>query len=360
MVVAVLLLLCKINPPTVLNWPLKLIPVVLWIVMVIESAVMLAVLLSRITSSLYQGLLALIAGVTVTPPVPPPASLTVSPTVVVRVRPPPLPVTVTLATPRVAVLEAVRFRMLLPPVVDGGVKVAVTPAGNPLALSATLPVNPPVRVIVIVLVPLAPRVIVTLGGAAESVKLGVATSFTVRPTVVERLRPPPLPLIVTVAAPSVAVLEAARVRVLLPPVVDGGAKVAVTPVGNPLALSVTLSVNPPVRVIAIVLVPLPPRLIVRDGGAADSVKLGAATTLTVRPTVVERVRPPPVPLTVIVAGPVAAVLDAARVRVLLPPVVDDGVKDASTPAGNPLAVSATLSVKPPLRVIVIVLVPLAP
>src|SRR5262245_50330057 len=239
MVVAVLLLLCKINPPTVLNWPLKLIPVVLWIVMVIERAVMLAVLLSRITSSLYQGLLALIAGVIVTPPVPPPESLTVRPTVVERVRPPPLPVTVTLAAPSVAVLEAARVKMLLPPVVEGGVKVAVTPAGNPLAVSATLLVNPPVRVIVIVLVPLAPRVTVTLGGAADRVKSGVAAALTVRPAVVERVKPPPVPLTVMVAGPVAAVLEAARVRVLLPPVVEGGVKVAVTPAGNPLALDRT-------------------------------------------------------------------------------------------------------------------------
>jgi hypothetical protein len=45
---------------------------------------------------------------------------------------------------------------LLFPVVEGGLKLGVTPAGNPLALKATLPVNPPVRVIVIVLIPLAP------------------------------------------------------------------------------------------------------------------------------------------------------------------------------------------------------------
>jgi hypothetical protein len=35
-------------------------------------------------------------------------------------------------------------------------KLAVTPVGIPLALRATPAVNPPVRVIVIVLVPLAP------------------------------------------------------------------------------------------------------------------------------------------------------------------------------------------------------------
>src|SRR5262245_28334712 len=265
MVVAVLLLLCKINPPTVLNWPLKLIPVVLWIVMVIERAVMLAVLLSRITSSLYQGLLALIAGVIVTPPVPPPESLTVRPTVVERVRPPPLPVTVTLAAPSVAVLEAARVKMLLPPVVEGGVKVAVTPAGNPLAVSATRLVNRPLRVTETVLVTLALRLTVTLGAAADSGKSGVTALLYATLFRSERVRPPPLPVTVTLAAPGVAVLEAARVKMLLPPVVEGGVKVAVTPAGNPLAVSATLLVNPPVRVIVIVLVPLAPRVAVTLG-----------------------------------------------------------------------------------------------
>jgi hypothetical protein len=92
--------------------------------------------------------------------------------VVVRVRPPPVPVTVTVAAPRVAVLDAVKVNTLLVPVVEGGLKLADTPLGNPLALKATLLVNPPVRVTVTVLVPLAPRLTVRLVGLADSVKSG--------------------------------------------------------------------------------------------------------------------------------------------------------------------------------------------
>jgi hypothetical protein len=76
--------------------------------------------------------------------------------VVVRVSPPPVPVTVTVAEPSVAVPEAVSANAPLFPVVEAGLKLAVTPAGSPLALSATLLVKPPVRAIVIALIPLAP------------------------------------------------------------------------------------------------------------------------------------------------------------------------------------------------------------
>jgi hypothetical protein len=191
-------------------------------------------------------------------------------------------VTVIVAAPSVAVLDAVRVRTLLPPVAGLGLKPAVTPAGKLLALNVTPAVNPPVRAMLIVLVPLAPRLIVRLGGLAESVKSGVATAFTMRPIDTMRDRPPPVPVTVIVAAPSVAVLDAERVRTLLPPVVEDGLKPAVTPLGNPLAPKATLPVKPPVRAIVIVLVPLAPRLMVRLVGEADSEKSGVGGWFTVR------------------------------------------------------------------------------
>src|SRR5215510_12495844 len=136
------------------------------------------VLLRLMACSLNQGPFELITGVTVTPPVPPPLSFTVRLIDVVRVRPPPVPVTVTVAAPRVAVLEVVNVNTLLVPVAEAGLKLAVTPPGNPLALKATLPVKPPARVIVIVLVPLAPRLIVKLEGLGETEKSGVCGWFT--------------------------------------------------------------------------------------------------------------------------------------------------------------------------------------
>src|SRR5262245_20545486 len=327
---------------------------------VTESAVRGAVLFSRTASSLYQGELELIAAVTVTPPLPPPPpSFTVRPTVVVRVIFPPAPVTVNVTAPSVAVLDAERVKTLLPAVPGFGLKLAVTPAGAPLALNVTPPVKPPVRVIVIVLVPLEPRLIVKLAGLADSVKSGGCTSLTVRLNGMVLAKPPPVPVMLIVTAPSAAVLDAVTVISALPPGAGFGLKLMVTPAGAP-ALSVTASAKPPVRVIVIVLVPLAPRATFRLVGEADSAKSGGCGWLTVRFIGVVRVSPPPVPVIVIGAIPSVAVLDAVSVRTLLSPVVDGGAKLAVTPVGNPPALRVTALLKPPLRVIVIALVPLAP
>src|SRR5262249_56293778 len=101
---------------------------------------------------------------------------------------PPVPVTVTLAIPVAAVADADRVSMLLVPVADAGLNVAVTPLGNPPALKATAEEKPPLRVIVIALVPLAPRLIVRLVGFAESVKFaasgvaGASVEFALSPS----------------------------------------------------------------------------------------------------------------------------------------------------------------------------------
>src|SRR5262245_19565766 len=126
------------------------------------------VLLRLMACSLNQGPFELITGVTVTPPVPPPLSFTVRLIDVVLVRPPPVPVTAPAPAPRVAALEAVKVNTLLVPVTGFEPKLSVTPLGNPPALKVTSPVKPPVRVTVIVLVPLAPRLTVRLGGLGES------------------------------------------------------------------------------------------------------------------------------------------------------------------------------------------------
>src|SRR5262245_38254311 len=188
------------------------------------------------------------------------------------VNPPPTPVTVTVAGPVVAVLDAAKVRELAFPVVDGGLKDAVTPVGNPLALNATLPVNPPVRVIVIVAIPLAPRLTVRLVGLAESEKSGVCGATTVRLIDVARVIPPPVPVMLTGNTPIVAVAEAVKVTVLLVPVVEAGLKPAVTPAVNPLALNPTLPVKPPTRVIVIALFAVAPRVTFRFAGFAESEK----------------------------------------------------------------------------------------
>jgi hypothetical protein len=81
----------------------------------------------------------------------------VSATVVVRVIAPDVPVTVIVAAPLAAALDAVSVRVELAPVADAGLKLAVTPLGNPLAVKATAPVKPPERVIPIDTVPFEPR-----------------------------------------------------------------------------------------------------------------------------------------------------------------------------------------------------------
>ena len=70
-------------------------------------------------------------------------------------------------------------------------------------------------------------------------------------------------MIVTVAAPVVAVAEAVNVSVEVTLPFAGGVtglveNAAVTPLGNPEALNVVAELKPPVLVMVIVLVPLAP------------------------------------------------------------------------------------------------------
>jgi hypothetical protein len=74
---------------------------------------------------------------------------------------PEVPVIVTVAAPVAAVAEAVSVSVEVAVPFAGGVtgleeNVAVTPLGRPLALSVVAELKPPVLVMVIVLVPLAP------------------------------------------------------------------------------------------------------------------------------------------------------------------------------------------------------------
>jgi hypothetical protein len=123
--------------------------------MEIDRAVMAAVLLIFTPSSSKKALLELITVANVTPPLPVPAVVIVSVMLAVWLRFPLVPVTVTVAAPTVAVLEAVKVTLLVP-VVDAGLKLAVTPVGRPLAASATVPLNPFEGATVIVLLPVAP------------------------------------------------------------------------------------------------------------------------------------------------------------------------------------------------------------
>ena len=137
-----------------------------------------------------------------------------------------------------------------------------------------------------------------------------------------------------------------------------GTNAAVTPVGRPVAVRVTLPVNPPTSVTVIVLVP-PARVgvMVKLAGFGASVKPGPA--VTVSDTVVVAVKLPDVPVTVTVEVPVAA--EAATVSVSTLLVVDEvGLNAAVTPVGSPDAAKLTVPVNPFAGTTVIVLVPFAP
>lgn len=94
----------------------------------------------------------------------------------------------------------------------------------------------------------------------------------------------------------------ARVNVDVPDpgaAMDVGLKLAVTPVGWPLADNATAELKPPETVVVIEEDPLLPCTTEIDVGAAASVKAGVAAVVTVSETVAACVRPPPVPVTVI-------------------------------------------------------------
>src|SRR5215472_10887068 len=181
---------------------------------------------------------------------------------------PDVPVTVTVTVPVVAVLLAVSVNVLAP-VVVAGLNAAVTPLGRPEADKATLPLKPLNGFTVIVLEPLAPCVMVKLVGDAESVKFG--GGFTVRETVVELVKLPAVPVMVTVAGPVVAVLLAVNVNVLVP-VVLLGLNEAVTPAGKPEADKLTLLLKPLSALTETVPAALAPWTTVKLLGEAESAK----------------------------------------------------------------------------------------
>ena len=88
-------------------------------------------------------------------------------------------------------------------------------------------------------------------GDGDSEKSPDELALTTRVTVVEWLKVPLVPVMVSVYVPPA--VEASVATVMLEVLVAGlGEKPTVTPLGNPLALSVTFPVNPPEGVIVTV------------------------------------------------------------------------------------------------------------
>jgi hypothetical protein len=107
-------------------------------------------------------------------------------------------------------------------------------------------------------------------------------AFTVRLSVVVFVKLPDTPLTVTVTVPVAADALAVSVNVLVV-VVGFGLNPAVTPLGKPEALKVTLPVKPFTGFTVIVLVPLFPCVTVTELGFAVRLKFGAAAAFPMCP-----------------------------------------------------------------------------
>src|SRR2546426_11409562 len=84
-----------------------------------------------------------------------------------------------------------------------GLKVPVAPAGNPLTLKVTPPVNPPKREMFAVYVVLPPWTTVWEAGVAERLKSGTGAALTTRETEVVCVRLPLVPVMVPEKLPVV-------------------------------------------------------------------------------------------------------------------------------------------------------------
>lgn len=263
--------------------------------------------------------------------------------VVVAVRLPLVPVTVTVLVPAVAVLDAVRVRVLFP-AVAAGLKVAVTPAGSPLAASDTVPVKLFTGFTVTVLLPVAPCPMESVVGAALSLKLGWLL-VTVRLIVAEWLRFPLVPVTVIFVVPTAAVLDAVKLNVLFA-AVDAGLKLAVTPAGKPLAESATVPVNPFNGPTVKVLVAVPPCATETLVGFALKEKSGFVP-VTVKAMMALWVKEPLVPTMEMLVVPEGVLFCPLKLIVTVPlPLTDDGLKLALTPVGRFAAETETVPVKP--------------
>ena len=98
----------------------------------------------------------------------------------------------------------------------------------------------------------------------------MGAAVTVSESVVVCDNAPDVPVMVMATVPRVAVLLAVRVSVLMV-VVLVGLNTAVTPAGRPEAERLTLPVNPPSGLTAIVLFALLPSAMLRLFGEAESV-----------------------------------------------------------------------------------------
>ena len=261
--------------------------------------------------------------------------VTVRARVAVFVTPPPVAVIVREWAPAAAVLPTTNVTVALPEPVMDPVVVAVTPVGNPAALTATEDTKPGVPATLTVALPDAPATTVSEAGLTVIEKVGV----TVRARVAVFVTPPPVAVIVREWAPAAAVLPTTNVTVALPEPVMDPVVVAVTPVGNPAALTATEDTKPGLPATLTVALPDAPATTVTE--AALTVIENVGVTVRVRAAVF--VTPPPVAVIVREWVPAAALAEAATVNATLVAVGAPAV--SATPAGTPATLSVTGEVK---------------
>src|SRR5206468_3874512 len=274
---------------------------------------------------------------------------------VVRVTPPPLPVTVMVAGPVGVLAAVVRVRVVehvgVQEVLE---KEALAPAGSPEAEKVTACELPETRVAVMVFVTDEPCV-TDLSPPFASEKSNGAV--TVRVKRVVRVTPPPLPVTVMVAGPVGVLAAVVRVRVREEERGEGVVeKEARAPAGSPEDEKVTGCEVPETRVAVMVFVTDEP-CVIDLLPPFDSEKSKVEDAFTVRVKLVVWVTPPPLPVTVMVAGPVGVLAAVVRVRVVEHVGVQEVLeKEALAPAGSPEAEKVTGCEVPETRVAVMVFV----
>jgi hypothetical protein len=213
--------------------------------------------------------------------------LIVSVTVVVFVKPPPVPDMVTVVVPMLARELTVNLRVDFPvPVMEAGLKLAVTLAGRPPADKVTAESNVPVTVLVIVVLPELPLRTLTEVGEALSVKPPFTGAVTVSVTevvlVMVPLGPVPEPVMVMGYVPGAALKVTVKVSTELPlpgaaMTLELGAKLTVTPVGREVGGDKVISELKPFKAaVVMVEVPVFPCTTEIELGEAEMEKLGVA------------------------------------------------------------------------------------
>ena len=96
-----------------------------------------------------------------------------------------------------------------------------------------------------------------------------------------------VPVTVTVVVPAAAAADAVKVNVLVTALAvvtltDGELKLAVTPLGKPVAVSPTVPVNPLLGVTLMTLAAVPPAVTLTLAGFADKLKFVGPCTIKVR------------------------------------------------------------------------------